>query len=127
MILKKKGNVIIAYAEFEIDTIGTLAKVGNEMGRISLKTGKFTGITKSLIPLTDYRTFILTNKPKTKLTLTIELEFGINKKGVPEEDADVIALNVQKAIRNHIDHVGIVPDDADYLTTSVKIIGGKLE
>ena len=69
MLLKKKGNIIIAYAENEMDIKDTNVTIGQEMGRISLKTGKFWGIVKCMQMLVEYMNLI---KKKTKLTLTIE-------------------------------------------------------
>ncbi len=51
MIIKKKGNLLIAFAE-EGDNEGR-SKVGDKLGQVSLKTGKFTGNTCSMLKLRE--------------------------------------------------------------------------
>jgi hypothetical protein len=59
MKIKKKGNMLVAYRdENDVDSIDTgmnqQIKVGDSLGKISIKTGKFTGNTVCLIALNNH-------------------------------------------------------------------------
>lgn len=52
MKIKKKGNYLKAYCT-ENNELGTVFKVGDEMGSISIKTGKFHGATACMVELQE--------------------------------------------------------------------------
>ena len=53
MKILKKGNYFKAYTTIKNEG-GTVTKVGDSIGSISIKTGKFTGATASLIELYNH-------------------------------------------------------------------------
>ena len=68
MIIKKKGNFYVAYRDVnDIDTIcgvgmNSQIKVGDSLGKISIKTGKFTGNTVCLVLLSKFLNVINQSK-----------------------------------------------------------------
>lgn len=56
MKIKKQGNFLVAFKEESDNVLPNMNKaisVGESLGKISLRTGKFVGNTVSLIPLND--------------------------------------------------------------------------
>lgn len=65
MKIKKRGNLLVAFAE-QGDNEGR-TKVGDKLGQISLKTGKFTGNTCSMLKLQEEYNKINPESRKQKL------------------------------------------------------------
>ena len=65
MKILKKGNYFKAYATVEKEG-GTQFNVGDSMGSISIKTGKFTGATASLVELYNH---LEKHKETTKVSI----------------------------------------------------------
>ena len=65
MKILKKGNAFVAYRE-EKDCHHPMQKVGSEIGRISIKSGKFTGGTDALVELSKHLEEYLKKEDATK-------------------------------------------------------------
>lgn len=74
MKFKKTKTSIIAFAETKEDLKGTTMKIGDKMGTINLKTGKFVGATACMIKLHKEQEKAKLGNTKTsfKVWLTIE-------------------------------------------------------
>ena len=78
MKILKKGQTLVAYRD-ETDTeLNHQIKVGDSLGRISIKTGKFMGNTAALIPLNEALEQLKkeTNVKNAQLILGIDLVGG---------------------------------------------------
>lgn len=103
MIIKKKGNLLVAFAE-QGDNEGR-TKVGDSLGQISLKTGKFTGNTCSRIKLQEEYNKI---NPEEKLEKLIERVIELIRKDI-NNDWDAISELLKSCPKKNL--IAFLPEE----------------
>lgn len=103
MIIKKKGNYLIAYAE-QGDNEGR-SQVGDSLGKISLKTGKFTGNTCCMIKLQEEYDKV---SPEEKLEKLIERVIELIRKDI-NNDWDAISELLKSCPKKNL--IAFLPEE----------------
>lgn len=61
-----------------------------------------------------------------KQKFEIELSFSGSRKPMTQAQILEVMYNLSDAIRNHVESVGIVPEDSTYLTKEIRLKSGDL-
>ena len=98
---------------------GTGCKVGDSMGQISLKTGRFTGATACMLELDKEYKKLLKAKPCNKVTFTVEILFTDE---IKQHEVDIVTSNVLDGLVWQVDGMGLAPDNSEAITSKITVV-----